>query len=323
MKRVSLIATVFNEAGLEPWLAAIAAQTRAPDEIVICDGGSSDGTFETLQRWASAQAAARVKIIQKPGCNIAAGRNAAIGAASGEVVVVSDAGAPPCPEYLAEMAKPFEAEPAADAVAGHFRFQEDDCGAPSTFRRAAAAYLGRPWELPGFLPSSRSVAFTREAWEKAGGYPEWLTLAAEDTLFNKRLIETGVRFVPAPQALVFWNLRPNLRSFLRMIARNAFGDAETGSGARSFYKTLLKLLVELLALAAVVLGTAHFCGYFHGALTAALLLPAALAGRALLRRVPPSGWAYYGALCLLGGPTYIWGYAKGVLLGKRRPGKAT
>ena len=36
-----------------------------------------------------------------------------------------------------------------------------------------------------FLPSSRSVAFTKAAWSRAGGYPEWLDYC-EDLLFDLR-----------------------------------------------------------------------------------------------------------------------------------------
>src|SRR3712207_6085656 len=53
VERVALIATVLNEAAsLDDLLASVAAQTRPPDEVVIVDGGSTDGTWERLQAWA-------------------------------------------------------------------------------------------------------------------------------------------------------------------------------------------------------------------------------------------------------------------------------
>ena len=52
MARVSLIATVRNEAtAVEALLASIATQSRPPDEVVVCDGGSSDGTLAILRAW--------------------------------------------------------------------------------------------------------------------------------------------------------------------------------------------------------------------------------------------------------------------------------
>jgi len=48
--RVSVVATVLNEADSLPRLLdSLAAQTRLPDEVVICDGGSPDGPLSLLE----------------------------------------------------------------------------------------------------------------------------------------------------------------------------------------------------------------------------------------------------------------------------------
>ncbi len=57
--RVSVIATVYNEQGsILRLLDSLAAQTRPPDEVVICDGGSSDGTADLVAAYACPPAAA-------------------------------------------------------------------------------------------------------------------------------------------------------------------------------------------------------------------------------------------------------------------------
>ena len=49
--KVSLIATVLNGAEhIEEFLGSLEAQTRAPDEVVIVDGGSTDGTLQLVRR---------------------------------------------------------------------------------------------------------------------------------------------------------------------------------------------------------------------------------------------------------------------------------
>jgi hypothetical protein len=52
--------------------------------------------------------------------------------------------------------------------------------------------LPEPEELDEttFVPSGRSVAFTREAIERAGGYPEWLD-NGEDLYVHHRFRELG------------------------------------------------------------------------------------------------------------------------------------
>src|SRR5438309_1209372 len=100
--QVSLVITVLNEVdSLPELLDSIAAQTRSPDEIVVVDGGSTDGTVAALQRWTSAHP--RARILSAPGANIAIGRNLAIAHARGDVIAVTDAGVRLAPNWLASL----------------------------------------------------------------------------------------------------------------------------------------------------------------------------------------------------------------------------
>ena len=87
---VSLIATVKNEGeALRPLLDSIIDQTRPPDEVIICDGGSTDSTVAVLEeyrRWLP------LRVIVAPGTNISQGRNRAIEAAGGDIIAATDAG---------------------------------------------------------------------------------------------------------------------------------------------------------------------------------------------------------------------------------------
>jgi cellulose synthase/poly-beta-1,6-N-acetylglucosamine synthase-like glycosyltransferase len=76
-----------------------------------------------------------------------------------------------------------------------------------------------------FLPSSRSVAFRRSAWEEVGGYPEWMSFS-EDLLFDMALKNRGYAFVFAPDAVVRFRPRGSLQAFWRQYRNYAMGDGE-------------------------------------------------------------------------------------------------
>jgi glycosyltransferase involved in cell wall biosynthesis len=217
--RVSVVVTVLNEAhGLPGLLDSLAAQTRMPDEVVICDGGSTDATLALLQ----AETRLPLEVVHRPGGNISQGRNVAIEAANGDVIVVTDAGVRLDPRWLESIVAPFE-NADTQIVAGSF------VPDPQTVFETAmgATVLPEPREikLDRFLPSSRSVAFRKNAWAAVGGYPEWLDYC-EDLVFDIRLCTRYGSFVFVPEATVRFRPRASLRAFFVQYYRYARGDGK-------------------------------------------------------------------------------------------------
>lgn len=221
--KVSVIATVLNEgASLRRLLDSLAEQTRPPDEVVIVDGGSRDETLSILQN-AMQEGRLPLRVLVEPGANISRGRNVAIAASSGDVIASTDAGVRLSPEWLAALIAPFETDSPPQVVSGVFVPD-----AHTTFEIAmAATVLPTLAEIKPerFLPSSRSVAFTRRAWEAVGGYPEWLDYC-EDLVFDLRLRKHFHPFGFAPAAAVQFRPRSNLRSFFRQYYLYARGDGK-------------------------------------------------------------------------------------------------
>jgi glycosyltransferase involved in cell wall biosynthesis len=221
--RVSVIVTVLNEArSIETLLRSLAEQTRRPDEVVIVDGGSSDGTWEVL-RHAVASRRLPLKILSQPGANISRGRNVAIDIAQGPIIAATDAGVHLSKTWLAELMRPFDEGEDVDVVSGFFLPE-----AHSPFELALAAVtLPRLDEIDAdsFWPSSRSVAFRKEAWEDVGGYPDWLDYC-EDLLFDFELRDAGYVLRFAPRAVVYFRPRSDLRAFFRQYYRYARGDGK-------------------------------------------------------------------------------------------------
>ncbi|MBL8056558.1 MAG: glycosyltransferase [Anaerolineales bacterium] len=276
---VSLVATVRNEgAGLDAWLESVLAQTRRPDEIVIVDGGSTDDTFARLQAFA-ARAPLPVRVWQASGANIARGRNLAIERAAGPLIACTDAGCELTTGWLAAVTGPFAADPALEVAAGYYAALQT-----TDFERVTAAYLVPPLthvDPRTFLPSTRSVAFRKEAWRAVGGFPEWLTLTAEDTLFGVALKARPARWAFVPEAGVRWHLRPTWRGLWRQVRRYGQGDGEAGLFPAR-YREHLRLLATLALALALALAAVAVAGLTR---QAAWLLAALPPGLWLARRL--------------------------------------
>jgi glycosyltransferase involved in cell wall biosynthesis len=239
--KVTVIATVLNEGqSIRRLLDSLAAQTRSPDEVVIVDGGSTDGTVAILEGYA-ADGRLPLRVISCPGTNISQGRNAAIDAASGEVIASTDAGVRLDPDWLAALLEPFEQGDGATVVSGCFLAD------PQTDFETAlgATTLPALEEIAPerFLPSSRSVAYRKAAAQAVGSYPAWLDYC-EDLIFDFKLRERYGPFAFAPQAVVHFRPRPSLWAFIRQYYRYARGDGKAGLW---FRRHLIRYLTYLLA----------------------------------------------------------------------------
>jgi glycosyltransferase involved in cell wall biosynthesis len=240
---IALIVTVLNEeASLSMFLCGLEKQSCLPAEIIITDGGSVDRTVELLECW-DIPSGVKMSVITVKGANISRGRNIAIERASHERVAVTDAGTALDPDWLLELQHGFEG--GADVVSGFF------VPTGKTFFERTLARVVTPLldeiNPEEFLPSSRSVGFTKSAWSSAGGYPEWLDYC-EDLVFDLALRATGARFTFAPKAIVTWSARSDLRGFGKQYFRYARGDGKAGLFARRHAARYLAYALGILLL---------------------------------------------------------------------------
>jgi glycosyltransferase involved in cell wall biosynthesis len=267
--KVSLALTVLNEGEhVRRLFDSILKQTRLPDEVVVCDGGSRDNTVAVIQSYADRLP---LKLITVPGANISQGRNAAIKAATGDVIAVTDAGVWLEASWLEELIKPWsKGNKDAALVAGFFHSDPSN-----TFEVAlGATTLPDVSEIDPakFLPSSRSAAFRKSAWEAVGGYPEWLDFS-EDVVFDLAIRKRFGAFAFAPKAVAHFRPRPTLGAFAKQYFNYAKGDG------RANLWTRIHLIRYFTYLVAMPLGL-----YAAIAVSPWLWLVGALAGLAYIRR---------------------------------------
>ncbi|MCH6231713.1 glycosyltransferase [Microbacterium sp. CFH 31415] len=222
---VALVATVWNEEPtIHAFLEGLRRQTVHPQEIVVVDGGSTDRTVAELQAWRP-PCGCRVRVVLEPGAGIAAGRNAAIAATQMPRLAVTDAGTELRADWLEQLTEPLSRTDPPDVVSGFF----EPAGRTFAERAIAATITPTVDEIrpESFMPSSRSVLFSRDAWMGVGGYPEWLDYC-EDLVFDFALRDSGARFEFQPKAIAGWIGRPNLRAFAKQYFRYARGDGKAG-----------------------------------------------------------------------------------------------
>lgn len=177
--RLSVVIPTLNESGRLPrLLACLAAQTRMPDEIIVADADSSDDT-----RTIASAAGARVVSGGMPGV----GRNAGAAAASGDLLLFTDADSEPGPEFIERALAEFDARGLTIASAAPWPVESDPslhfwCG-------VAEAYLRGMEHL---VPHAAGVCIlvTRELHERIGGFDESIVLA-EDHDYARRAAAAG------------------------------------------------------------------------------------------------------------------------------------
>lgn len=236
---LSLICTVKNEGeAIRPLLDSLTQQSILPAEIIICDGGSTDNTLEIIAEY---KTWLPLHIIVVPGANISEGRNRAIAAAQGPIIAATDAGVVLSPYWLEDLTRPL-LEGSARVVSGWF--EPDPYTDFEVVMSATVLPTLADVDPDKFLPSSRSVAFLKEAWAEVGGYPEWLDYS-EDLVFDMALREKNGAFAFAETAVAYFRPRSSLHSFFKQYYLYARGDGKANLWGK---RHALRYLTYLIAL---------------------------------------------------------------------------
>ena len=146
--RLSVALCTCNGADFLPeQLASYVAQTRRPDELVVCDDASTDATRSVLEAFA-AQAPFPVRVVRNPE-RLGVSRNfaQAVQLCAGDVVALSDQDDRWLPNKLERLAAVFEQSRAVNAVFSDAELVNDH-GQP----------VGqRLWESVGFAPGDQEA----------------------------------------------------------------------------------------------------------------------------------------------------------------------
>lgn len=251
MHSVSVVVTELNEIeDIGRVVSSLLAQVPPATEVVIVDGGSTDGTWEWLE--AAAARDSRLVAIRDETCSlkfsagpVSRGRNVAINAARSPIIACADAGCTYAPDWLQNLIAPLVAGEAEYALGGSCL----DANGCTVWDVASAPFFSirlSPSE-PTKSCTARSMAFTKSLWERVGGFPEQV-LVGEDTLFD---LEARRLAKPAFVANAKAHYRPEntFHSALQQMARYALSDGQAGVRWSRLFRNAARCLLEVLALA--------------------------------------------------------------------------
>jgi len=247
-----------NEAAfIEACLLGVQAQTYPPGrvEVLVTDGGSTDGTRGILDRLAAEDP--RIRVIDNPQRIQSAGLNHAIRAAKGDVIARMDVHADYAPNYLEKCVEVLN-RTGADNVGGAAR-----CRAKSPVQRAVCAALhsrlgfgGAAFRNPqaeGYVDTLFPGTFRRAIFDKVGLFDEG-AVTNEDAELNQRILAAGGRIYLSREIEVYYYPRDTLSGLARQYFRYGQGRARTLVKHRRFvhWRPAVPFLVLVLAIASAI-----------------------------------------------------------------------
>lgn len=237
--KTSVCITVFNEEkNINKLLNSLLSQTKVPDQIIIVDGGSTDKTIQKIEKYK------KVRLIISKGASIAKGRNLAVKNAKYSIIAMTDAGCVCEKHWLERITKSFSKN--ADIIAGFYKMTGS-----LNFQKALKPFLGvlpDRYDKNEFLPSTRSIAFKKSAWEKVGGFDEKFDHAGEDYDLNLKFKNWKLKIKSSNESFVYWEVPDNLVIAFKKFFYYARGDAQSGKFTSSHNIHTLSIFIRYILL---------------------------------------------------------------------------
>jgi glycosyltransferase involved in cell wall biosynthesis len=187
-------------------LDSVFAQSYRPLDVVVVDGGSTDGSLEIARR------RPEVRVVAQRGRGIAGAYNQGVAAARGELVAFLSHDDRWTPEKLARQVEALAGDPALELTIGRVRFfLEPGAAIPPGFRRELLEgdHVGRIME---------TLCARRSLFDRIGGFDTDLAIS-EDVDWFARASDAGARMAVLSEVLVE----------KRVHDRNASLDATAGN----------------------------------------------------------------------------------------------
>ncbi|MGQ0553785.1 MAG: glycosyltransferase family 2 protein [Planctomycetota bacterium] len=192
MKISAVISTWNKQAAVLANVAALLAGRRVPDEIVVVDNASSDGTAAALRARYPQVVLVEMPHDKKGACETF---NIGFRTATGEAIAIMDDDVVVTPEWLATLEAALLAEPSSTAMVSSRVIEP---GMPEAYQRAEVArgrYYASTFRGCGTLVRSAAL-------RAAGGYDERFFIYGNERDLAARVLRQGGRILQLPDAVL-------------------------------------------------------------------------------------------------------------------------
>lgn len=259
---VSVVIPTMNEAAyLGAAFDSLRAQTYPQDrlEILVVDGGSSDGTVDFAV--AAAKADTRVRVMGGPGVNCPAALNIGISAARGTIVWYIGGHGQADPRFLEIGVAHLISDPTIGCVGGEIvPAGEGRTARANMIARFSIFGVGRGvYTASPVLQDSDTVqwgAYRKDALQRAGLFDADLQFG-EDEELNFRIRRLGLRILYDPAMKITYFARPTLQGLFRQYRNYGRARARVLRKHPSFF-SLKHIVPAALVLALVAAAIAPF-----------------------------------------------------------------
>jgi glycosyltransferase involved in cell wall biosynthesis len=237
---VSCVVPVYNERNtILALVESFNKQTVFPSEVIIVDGGSTDDTVQFLRQQLKNDN--RFRIIEAGRAMPGKGRNIGAELVTTEWIAFTDAGIKLDSLWLENLINKTKTHPNVAIVYGNFSPVTE-----TLFEKCATISYVPPLRSGSIRTKSIvSCLLKKEVWEKAGGFPDWR--ATEDLVFMEKIEKLNYPIAFAPDAMVFWQLRPNLGATFKKF--ELYSKYNVWAGRQAFWHYGILRQYALMALA--------------------------------------------------------------------------
>jgi len=205
---VAVIIPLYNQrATVGEAIASVFAQTRVPEEIIVVDDGSTDGSGDAVER----EFPGRVRLIRQENRGPAAARNTGIRANNSSLIAFLDADDKWFPQKLERHMEFMEGH--TDCMlsfSAHVSYYEArDETRTENISIDKRTYVRKAFFREEGLPAAPSVIVRRDVFDEVGVFDESLRMCEDSDLWLRIMLRFGFEHIPEP---LVWVRRSSART---------------------------------------------------------------------------------------------------------------